>query len=118
MGEVVDEVVARVLAVAWAGLRSFIQGLWAGVVTWLTSLGIVLTESQTAAVEIALGALVFGAVVAGIRFLETVRGDAPWQRAARKVGAVLMLGTSRLQPTYGPKQIDGEVTTSTTAPLR
>ena len=96
-----DEVITRAVGIAFAFVRSLIQGFWAGVVTWLASLGIELTEDQVTAVEIALTALVFAATVAGLRALESVEGDAPWQVGARRVGKWLMVGTSALQPTYG-----------------
>lgn len=101
-----DEIIGRAVGIAFAFLRSLVQGWWAGVVTWLASLGVTLTAEQTAAVEIAIGALIFGAVVAGIRWLETVKGDKPWQRWARRIGGLLMLGTSKLQPNYQPASTD------------
>lgn len=110
------EIVSRAVQIAFAGLRSFVQALIAGAVAWLASLGVTLPDGTAAAVEIALTAVIFGAVVAGLRWLESVRGDQPWQRWARRIGAMLMLGTSALQPQYG-HTVDGQIVASETMPL-
>src|SRR5262245_29641913 len=95
-----EEIVSRALGVAFAFLRSLIQGWWAGVVTWAAPYGVVITDEQSALVVALAMALTFAAVVAVLRWMETITGDAPWQRALRGLGKLLMLGTSALRPVY------------------
>lgn len=109
------EVVTRAVGIAFAAVRSGIQYVVAGLVGWLASIGIQLDAEQSKLVEIIVGAVVFAAVVAAIRWMETLQGDAPWQRWVRRLGTVLMAGTSVLQPSYG-RTVDGQVTSSETAP--
>lgn len=82
-----------------AVVRTGLQAWWGSAVAWLASLGVTLPEETSALVEGALLALVIAVVTGAIRWLETRQGDG-WERYARKVAAVLMLGMSGAQPTY------------------
>lgn len=86
-------------------LRGGIQAAWGLVVTWLAAHGLALGVSN----ELVVGALVtvvITAVLGGLRWLETRKGDTFWPKVARRVAAVLMFGLSRLQPVYVEPGVD------------
>lgn len=95
-----DQLGARLIGLGFASLRTAIQGVLAGVVVWLASLGINITDEQTTVISVVLWGVVLGLVTLFIRWLETIRGDKWWQVWSRRLAAVLMLGTSTFQPTY------------------
>lgn len=84
-----------------AAIRTALQSWWGIVVGWLASLGITISEEQSVVVLGILTAVGIGFATAAIRWLETREGDG-WERWARKLAAVLMLGMSGSQPTYQP----------------
>lgn len=112
---------------AWlyAGLRTFAQALWALLVTFLARKGITLPDVlQGWFVDVVILSTAIGAATAGIRWLETRKGESFGARLARRIGAILMLGLSAKQPVYAPSDSRAkpvEVTTAngqTTVPLR
>lgn len=85
----------------FAALRTGAQALWGYIVVQLAGLGITPPEwMQNWFVEtVAIGGVI-AAVTAGIRWLETRKGDSFGARAARWIAKVVMLGLSAKQPVY------------------
>lgn len=85
----------------YSALRTGAQALWGLLVAHLATLGVTVpdwvqgwfTETIVVAGGIAL-------VTAGIRWLETRKGDSFGARAARWIARVIMLGLSAKQPVY------------------
>lgn len=89
-------------AIVPAAIRTALQAWWGSVAGWLLSLGITISDDQSAIVVGVLAAVGVGLVTAAIRWLETRQGEG-WQRWARKLAALLMLGMSAQQPSYDAK---------------
>lgn len=91
-------------AIIYAALRGAVQFGW----TWLAGVLPFLTLVPDSTVEVivttVVGSLMAGVVIAGIRWLETRKGDSLLARAARFVGRLLMLGLSGKQPVYAPAE--------------
>jgi len=90
-------------------LRGAIQSWWGGVAAWLLSLGVTIPDETSGVIVTALVSMVIGLTIAGLRWLESRTGDSWWERAARRVGKLLMVGLSGSQPTYqvDPKARNG-----------
>lgn len=90
---------------AWlySALRTFAQALWGLLVAYLAKKGITLPDfMQGWFVDVVILSTVIGAGTAGIRWLETRKGDSLGARLARRIAAVIMLGLSAKQPVYAP----------------
>lgn len=92
------------LLTAWvyAGLRALIQALLPSLAGVLALLPPEQRDALTVVLVTVAGAAVMGAIVAGIRWLETRTGDSFGARAARFVARLIMLGLSKWQPVYTP----------------
>jgi len=85
----------------YSGLRTAAQALWGILVAQAANAGITLPDwMQGWFVETVIVAGGIGLVTAGIRWLETRKGDSPGARAARLVAKLVMLGLSGKQPVY------------------
>ena len=82
-----------------AAIRTALQSWWGVAAGWLASHGIAVSDEQSTVVIGLLMTVCVGLTTAAIRWLETRKGDG-WQRWARRLAAVLMLGMSSQQPTY------------------
>lgn len=81
--------------------RGGAQVLWGLLVVHLASLGITLPDwVQGWFVEVVVVTGGITLVTAGIRWLETRKGDSFGARAARWIARVIMLGLSAKQPVY------------------
>ncbi len=77
--------------------RTMVQAAWGWLVGHFTILSVI---PSNMVVDFILSTVVIGAAVAGLRWLETRKGDGFWPRAARWVARVAMLGLSGKQPVY------------------
>lgn len=80
-----------------AAARTGLQSAWGWLAAHVSILALV---PEGAAVELILTVVVIGGVTAGLRWLETRKGDGFWPRVARWLAGVLMLGLSSQQPVY------------------
>ena len=72
-------------------IRTGVQTVWGSLVGVLAAIGVDLDPQQSLTVAAVLAGVVTGIITAGVRWLEAQQGDG-WQRYARVVGKVLMLG--------------------------
>lgn len=108
----------NVNAILYAALRTAVQSLWTWLVGVLPFLALVPDSTVDAILTAVVGAIMAGVVVAGIRWLETRKGDSLGARIARRIGAILMVGLSSKQPVYTPadpnaKPLDVKMITGT-----
>lgn len=89
-------------AIVYGALRSAVQFGWVWLVGVVPVLGGVPASRAEWLVDTIAGAIMAGVFVAGVRWLETRKGDSLGARVARRVGALLMLGLSGKQPVYAP----------------
>lgn len=89
--------------VVWSLARTYVHTGVAALFAWLvTDLGLKLPAEWPAALEVVLWGLVMAVAVAGLRWLETRRGDGFLATLARRAAAVLTVGLSTKQPAYYP----------------
>jgi len=90
-----------VKAWVYAGLRTGAQALWGLLVAFLAKKGITLPDAlQGWFVDVVILSTVVGAGTAGIRWMETRKGEQWHAKLFRGIARVLMLGLSAKQPTY------------------
>lgn len=104
LGPVVAAGQAVMSAWAMAGVRTGIQVGWASGVVWAAGKvpWLPLPHDPPGWLQVAAGALVAGAVAAGIRWLEARSRGTWWGRAGTRIGRALMLGMVQ-QPTYSAR---------------
>src|SRR5678816_3829642 len=84
-----------------SALRTGAQALVGYLVTYLAARGVSLPiEAQDWVVQVVLIGGGIAAYTAAVRWLETRPGNGFWPRLARRIAALLMLGTSARQPVY------------------
>ena len=96
---------------AWlyGALRTGAQSLWGILVAQAASRGVTLPDwMQNWFVETLVVAGGIAAVTAGVRWLETRKGDGLGARSARWVARVIMLGLSGKQPVYTSPSTDSK----------
>lgn len=95
-------------------LRTAVQVAWAAALSWLVSHGIPVPDPLV--VEVALFAIVSGAVAGGVQWLAGRKGDGAGAKLARGIAAVIMLGLGKSQPIYADPasvvRVDGKVVQS------
>jgi len=90
-----------VKAWVYAGLRTGAQALWGLLVAFLAKKGITLPDAlQGWFVDVVILSTVIGAGTAGIRWMETRKGEQWHAKLLRGIARILMLGLSAKQPTY------------------
>jgi hypothetical protein len=87
-----------------AALRTGAQLLVSWLVTHVAVFALLPDAFQGWLTEGIVTAVVLAVWVYLVRWLETRTGDGPGARLARAFAAILMLGASKYQPTYGPVQ--------------
>lgn len=104
---------------AWLvnGLRTAVVAMWGFLlakVPPLAALVATLTPDQQSGLQLtiatALAAFIIGGLSAGLHWAGTRVGDQWWNKLARGVAAVVMLGLNRFLPTYAPGTNRGDLT--------